>query len=150
MGDNGKKNKDKSQKQKIDKTATNDKEERKEGTQKNLLTLGMAMCPPHSQGYHHHIPGNIEQALRAIGGGDLRRSVASINRSRFHDPLVEGDQETQTVGCRKYSPGACGNNNLVGRCAFTREDGMCLRPSKSWKKQYAKLRLSVKTVGNWG
>jgi hypothetical protein len=54
-------------------------------------------------------------------------------------PLVEGDTETQTVGCRHSNPNVCRNNGLAGRCAFVRDDNICLEPPRSWKKLYAEL-----------
>ena len=129
-------------------TGTKGNKETGEGIRKNLLTENMVRLTPHPYGQHCHIPVNIETALRVVGWGELWRSIVSANQNCFHDPIVKGDSETQTVGCRKYSPDACGNNALFGKCAFTRKDGMCLLPPRSWKKQYARLRLSALSVGN--
>lgn len=57
----------------------------------------------------------------------------------FNAPLQEGDNEKQTVGCRQNNPDICGNNMLPGICAFCRDDGICKKPSRSWKKQYYRL-----------
>lgn len=57
----------------------------------------------------------------------------------FESPLNEGDSENQTFGCRK-NPDICQNNGLPNICAFTREDCICKKPSKSWKKQFLKLQ----------
>lgn len=59
---------------------------------------------------------------------------------RFHEPLVEGDTASQTVGCRHTNPDICAKHLLPSVCAFARADGMCLAPSSSWSKQYEKLR----------
>jgi len=58
----------------------------------------------------------------------------------FHAPLKPNDTLTQTVGCRHSNPDICKNNSLQEYCAFTREDGVCLRPSKAWAKQFIRLR----------
>lgn len=57
----------------------------------------------------------------------------------FNAPLQEGDTEKQTYGCRANNPDICGNNGLIGICAFVTDDNICRRPSKAWKKQFAKL-----------
>lgn len=57
----------------------------------------------------------------------------------FGAPLQAGDSESQTVGCRQNNPDICGNNGLPQICAFAREDGICMKPSRAWKKQYQKL-----------
>lgn len=58
---------------------------------------------------------------------------------RFHLPLQVGDTEAQTVGCRHTNPDICAKHSLDDVCAFTRDDGMCLAPPKSWSRQYQKL-----------
>ena len=60
--------------------------------------------------------------------------------NRFHEPLQEGDSETQTVGCRHTNPDICAKNSMPGKCAFVSSDGICLAPPRSWKLQYSKLR----------
>jgi len=57
----------------------------------------------------------------------------------FGAPLNPEDNETQTKGCRHTNPDICGFNSMEGKCAFVRQDGICLSPSKAWKKQYSKL-----------
>ena len=59
---------------------------------------------------------------------------------RFHEPLLPGDSETATVGCRHTNPDICAKNSLVGVCAFARADGMCLSPPTTWAKQFRRLR----------
>lgn len=58
----------------------------------------------------------------------------------FHLPLKPKDTATQTEGCRRTDPVSCGNNSLPEVCAFVRKDGICLKPSRSWQKQYDHLR----------
>lgn len=58
------------------------------------------------------------------------------------------DTETQTYGCRANNPDICGNNGLLGVCAFTREDCICKKPSRVWKKQFAKLADATKHNDN--
>ena len=48
-------------------------------------------------------------------------------------PLSERDSESRTVGCRHSYPDICKNHSTEGKCAFVREDSMCLLPPKSWK-----------------
>lgn len=57
----------------------------------------------------------------------------------FNSPLHEKDTETQTFGCRASNPDICGNAYLDDVCAFVREDNVCKKPSRQWKKQYEKL-----------
>lgn len=60
--------------------------------------------------------------------------------SDFNAPLHELDTETQTYGCRQKNPDICSNNMLDNICAFARADHICKKPSRSWKKQYNKLK----------
>ena len=60
-------------------------------------------------------------------------------RISFSDPLNAQDTEVQTYGCRANNPDICGNNGLDGICAFVRDDHICKRPSRAWKKQFQKL-----------
>jgi hypothetical protein len=59
---------------------------------------------------------------------------------RFHEPLVAGDSEKQTVGCRHTNPAICAKNAMPTVCAFARSDGMCLAPPATWPKQFLKLK----------
>ncbi len=63
---------------------------------------------------------------------------------RFHAPLQPGDSVETTVSCRHTSPDVCGKNSMEKICAFVRDDGMCLAPPASWKKQFAKLSAQEK------
>ena len=58
----------------------------------------------------------------------------------FRAPLHEKDTETETYGCRANNPDICANNGLTDICAFASDDGICRRPSKAWKRQFAKLK----------
>jgi hypothetical protein len=60
----------------------------------------------------------------------------------LNDPLHPNDSEDKTYGCRHSNPDICGKNSMLNVCAFVREDGICLEPLKSWKKQYRKLQKS--------
>ena len=62
---------------------------------------------------------------------------------KFSAPLNDKDTETQTVGCRANNPDICRNYMLDGICAFTNEEKICKQPSRSWKKQYAKLKGDI-------
>ena len=55
-------------------------------------------------------------------------------------PLVDRDTEYQTVGCRHSTPDTCRNNATPGKCAFVRDDNICLLPPQTWKKIFAKLK----------
>lgn len=58
----------------------------------------------------------------------------------FNAPLNELDSEIQTYGCRQNNPDICGSNGLEGICGFASSDCFCKKPSRSWKKQYNKLK----------
>ncbi len=59
---------------------------------------------------------------------------------KFNDALNELDTEEQTYGCRANNPDICKNNGLSDVCAFVRDDCICKRPSRAWKKQYLALK----------
>jgi hypothetical protein len=59
---------------------------------------------------------------------------------RFHEPLLEGDTEKRTVGCRHTNPAICAKNAMPSVCAFSRADGVCLAPPSTWPKQFKKLQ----------
>jgi hypothetical protein len=54
-------------------------------------------------------------------------------------PLTDQDTECQTVGCRHSTPDFCRNNATPGKCAFVRDDNICLMPPQTWKKIFARL-----------
>lgn len=54
--------------------------------------------------------------------------------------LCADDSEAQTIGCRHSSPDICRNNATPGKCAFVREDNVCLMPPRSWPKIWAELK----------
>ncbi len=58
----------------------------------------------------------------------------------FNAPLNGLDTETQTYGCRQNNSDICGNNGIPGICAFVREDRICKKPSRAWKKKYNELK----------
>ena len=58
----------------------------------------------------------------------------------YNAPLNEKDTEKQTYGCRQNNPEICGSNCMEGVCAFVTKDNICRKPSRSWKKQYYKLK----------
>lgn len=61
-------------------------------------------------------------------------------RVAFSARLNALDTETQTYGCRANNPDICANAYLTNVCAFVSEDCICKKPSRAWKKQYAKLK----------
>lgn len=54
-------------------------------------------------------------------------------------PLVSGDTDTQTMGCRHSNPDICAKNSMPGICAFVSDDNVCHAPPASWRKLYLKL-----------
>ncbi len=58
----------------------------------------------------------------------------------FNSPLNELDTETETFGCRANNPVICSNAYLENVCAFVRDDNICKRPSRQWKKHFEKLK----------
>ena len=71
-------------------------------------------------------------------------SKSNALRVPFNAPLKQGDTAELTVGCRANNPDICKNNGIPEKCAFIREDGVCLIPSKAWRKQYQKLSEETK------
>lgn len=57
----------------------------------------------------------------------------------FSEPLNDGDTENTTLGCRHTNPDICGSNGIAGICAFESEDGICIKPSRAWRKKYNQL-----------
>ncbi len=53
-----------------------------------------------------------------------------------NSPLHPEDNLQQTYGCRYYNPSICKNIDLEEVCAFVRNDRVCVKPPKSWKKRY--------------
>lgn len=62
-------------------------------------------------------------------------------RISFNAKLNELDTEEQTYGCRANNPDICANCYLPDICAFSREDNICKKPSRAWKKQYQILNM---------
>ena len=58
----------------------------------------------------------------------------------FSAPLNEKDTENQTYGCRANNPDICANAYLQNVYAFSSSDCICKKPSRAWKKQFAKLK----------
>lgn len=61
-------------------------------------------------------------------------------RVKFGAPLNKEDSETQTLGCRQNNPDICGYNRLADVCALCREDHICKKPSRAWKKKFNELK----------
>lgn len=61
-------------------------------------------------------------------------------RTPFDAPLKKQDTEFQTAGCRHTNPDICKNAFLSKKCAFSSDTGICLTPSRSWKKQFKMLQ----------
>ncbi|TPN53893.1 hypothetical protein FJ978_07240 [Mesorhizobium sp. B1-1-7] len=67
----------------------------------------------------------------------MENSVKSLDQRR---PLKEGESEFETIGCRHSNPDICKNNSTPGKCAFVREDNICILPPRSWKKIFDELK----------
>jgi hypothetical protein len=59
-------------------------------------------------------------------------------------PLSEFDTELQTLGCRHSNPNVCKNNSTEGKCAFVRDDNICLLVPSSWRKIFMELKFGEK------
>lgn len=53
--------------------------------------------------------------------------------------LEEQDTLEKTLGCRHSQPNICKNNSTPNKCAFVRDDNICLLPPSSWKKLFKEL-----------
>lgn len=58
----------------------------------------------------------------------------------FDEGLSPQDSETQTYGCRHTKCDICGTNSMNDICAFVREDNVCRKPSRAWKKKFLHLK----------
>ncbi len=65
-------------------------------------------------------------------------------RIPFNAKLNEIDTEEQTYGCRANNPDICANCYLPNICAFSRDDKICRKPTRAWKKQFQKLKMENK------
>jgi hypothetical protein len=63
--------------------------------------------------------------------------VMAMNDQRR--PLGPVDTLSRTLGCRHSNPDTCRNNATPNRCAFVRDDEICLMPPLSWKRIYREL-----------
>lgn len=61
----------------------------------------------------------------------------------FDSPLNPEDSPTQTYGCRARVASTCKNYMMENVCAYCREDTICQKPSRLWKKQYEKLKSEL-------
>jgi len=69
-----------------------------------------------------------------------------MEKSNSSNPLHPKDKINETFGCRHTNPKICKNNHLPNKCAFVREDNICLVPPISWKKRYSILKDLSKKV----
>lgn len=65
------------------------------------------------------------------------------SRNNQKRPLVEGEDESITIGCRHSNPDICSKHSIKGTCAFVSKDNICNAPPASWKKLYKQL-LEIK------
>lgn len=57
-------------------------------------------------------------------------------------PLDLIDTATRTLGCRHSNPDICRNNMTPEKCAFAREDKICLMPPATWPKLLKRLLVT--------
>jgi hypothetical protein len=62
------------------------------------------------------------------------------NKNAYHAPLHPLDAKNQTMGCRHTNPDICSSNSLLKVCALVRDDKTCLKPPRTWAKQFEKLK----------
>jgi len=55
-------------------------------------------------------------------------------------PLDKVETLEQTLGCRHSNPDICRNNMTPKKCAFVRDDNLCMMPPRSWKKLFSQLK----------
>lgn len=61
-------------------------------------------------------------------------------------PLTHLDDEDRTLGCRHSNPNICKNNATPEKCAFVREDQVCLLPPRSWSGILAEIKRRAAEV----
>ncbi len=66
----------------------------------------------------------------------------------FNAKLNVQDTEEQTYGCRANNPDICANCYVPNICAFSRDDNICKKPSRAWKKQFNYLKSEGKNGKN--
>lgn len=71
-------------------------------------------------------------------GYNMPRTKNTMLHIPFNAPLNKEDTPTQTYGCRAVVPDNCLNAD-TNYCAFRRDDCICIKPSRSWKRQFYKL-----------
>jgi hypothetical protein len=59
----------------------------------------------------------------------MRNKGSALMCVPYHDPIREGDSESQTWGCRAANRYCCSNYMFPDVCAFTRKDTICRQPS---------------------
>ena len=67
----------------------------------------------------------------------MKRTTLRIS---FNSPLSEYDTKDQTYGCRANNPEICGLNMAENICAFVRQDHICKKQSRAWRRKFAELR----------
>jgi len=61
------------------------------------------------------------------------------SRNDHNRPLIEGESEAITIGCRHSNPDICSRHSIKGVCAFVSKDNYCNKPPVTWKKLYKQL-----------
>ncbi len=79
------------------------------------------------------LPLNVSYEMKA---DDERQNCVGMES----DEELYSSSTTDAYGCRANNPDICGNNGMDGVCAFVREDCICKKPSRAWKRQYNKLK----------
>ena len=84
---------------------------------------------------HHVSTGPTMSALESH-----RNRLVKYGQNDQRRPLSDQDTLDQTLGCRLSKPEFCKNHSTLNKCAFVRDDNLCLLPPNSWKKIYLQLR----------
>ena len=61
------------------------------------------------------------------------------SKNNHKRPLLDGETETVTIGCRHSNPDICAKHSMSGVCAFVEKENLCHAPPASWKKLYKQL-----------
>ena len=83
--------------------------------------LGLPNCPS-------RMPFSLPPLVEYIMSNNQRRALGPV------------DTAQRTLGCRHSNPDICKNNMTDGKCAFVREDNICLIPPRSWARIFRELR----------
>ena len=61
------------------------------------------------------------------------------DNTNYKRPLMSGETESLTIGCRHSNPNICRKNGQENVCALFRADNICTSPPSSWVKRFEEL-----------